>query len=150
MYAFDTLEMLELAEASLVKKADDPKTPQGDIREIQSRLHECRRHLRMKREDKFRKESGISVSGSDDYIGAGAGDYSFYYGYEETYCPVKSHKNGSLCGEKDCEKEEWCFTADKDGKEVARYRTSELSTPHEEVDKLLILGMAKFIKENMK
>lgn len=147
MLAFKSIHELRDLVAKLEKKAKDPKTPQGEIREISSTLHEARRQLRMKEEDKFRKASGISVSGSDDYIGAGAEPYSFYYGYEETYCPVKSHKNGELCGEKDCEKEEWCFTADKDGKEIARYRASELAIGDEGVEYMLILGMAKFIKE---
>lgn len=146
MYAFSTLEELEAAEEKISKKLKDPQTPQGEVRDLQNRLTECRRHLRMKREALFAKENQISVSGSDDYIGASAGPYSFYYGYEETYCPVKSHGNGKHCGERDCEKEEWCFTADKDGVEVARYRASELTIGHEEVDRMLILGMAKFIK----
>lgn len=150
MFAFFTLQELETSEKLLEARAKDPQTPQGEVKEIQRRLRECRNQIQREKVSAFADKSGIHVSGSDDYIGASGSPYSFYYGYEETHCPLKSHQNGTLCEEKDCEKEEWCFVARKGDEEIARYCASELTVQYREVEYMLILGMSKFIKEHLK
>ena len=63
---------------------------------------------------------------ASDYAGVEGDGLRLYYGYEETKCPVESHKNKDDCDENDCEEREWCFVAEKNDVEVARYTHSEL------------------------
>lgn len=51
----------------------------------------------------------MSYYESSDYCGCTLGDISFYYGYEVE------------------EDGEWCFTATKNNKEIARYKFSQIS-----------------------
>lgn len=136
----------ELVE-KLDKKYSDPKTPQGELRELGYRLAEARRMLKIAEREKYEKTTQVSVYGSDDYIGASAGDTSFYFGYEVTKCPVKSHKTNDDCYEKDCDKREWVFQVDKDGKTVFEMLDSEISYPEaDDIERKLIVGMAHYIK----
>jgi hypothetical protein len=58
---------------------------------------------------------------SDDYIGCKSKTYSFYYGYEKTFC--KKHGKDSNC---ECPSKEDCFVAEKKGKEILRVTSSQL------------------------
>jgi len=127
-------------------KLSDPNTPQGEVNNLKWELHELKRQQKRKERKDFEKTTKTTVYGSDDYVGCSAGDYSFYYGYEITKCPVKSHKDEDYCYEKDCDKREWCFTVNKGSKEIIRWAESEFSLG-EEIERTLILGMAKFINQ---
>lgn len=87
----------------------------------------------------------VEVYGSDDYCGMVTGERAFYYGYERTSCPNHGTE------ECECDEREWCFTAREDGKEVARYTTSELEASasrqerYREVDAYLLLGIGKYL-----
>lgn len=143
------MEEFEKRIADIEKRIADPKTPQGEVRELNWKLIDLNRQLKIAEREKYEK-SGLSVYGSDDYVGCSAGVYSFYFGYEVTKCPVKSHKDDDDCSEKDCEKREWCFTADKNGKNVVTWAESEFSYGEAvDIERKLILGMAKFIKEEL-
>jgi len=132
----------------LEQKISDPKTPQGDIKTLGYKLAELKRKKEIADRENFEEQTKTSVYGSDDYVGCSAGDYSFYYGYEETKCPIKSHRNEDDCYEKDCDKREWCFVVNKGDKEVVKWAESEFSyNQANNIEKILIIGMAKFIKE---
>lgn len=129
------------------KAYDDPKTPQGDLNGIGHRLREAERFLDIAKREEYESTKKVSVYGSDDYVGASAGDYSFYYGYEVTRCPIKSHKTDDDCYEKDCEKREWVFQVEKKGKVVFEMLQSEIEYPEaDDIERQLIVGMAHFIK----
>jgi hypothetical protein len=98
------------------------------------------------KEEVFRKLKKISVYTSDDYCGMSCGDYSFYYGYEVTRCPVKSHKDDDDCYEKDCDRREWCFVATHNGKEVLMLPTSELLPKQDEPYAYLLSGIGQFLQ----
>ena len=127
-------------------RINDPKTPQGEIRDLNFRLVELKRQQKIKDREDFEKKNKVNVYGSDDYVGCSAGKYSFYYGYEVTKCP--KHKNEDLCDESDCEKSEWCFTVDENGKEIVKWAESEFSyNEADDIERILIVGMCKFIKD---
>jgi hypothetical protein len=99
-----------------------------------------------KKKNDFRKTRGIDVYTSDDYCGMSNGTYDFYYGYEVTECPVKSHKLDDDCYEEDCDKREWCFTASVNGTEFMRLPTSQLwGEEGEEPFFYLLGGIAQFL-----
>ena len=52
---------------------------------------------------------------ASDYAGLVTPHVEFYYGYEKTWCPDHNH---GPCPE-DCDKAEWCFTADFGGEHIA-------------------------------
>lgn len=132
---------------TLEAKMKDPLTPQGEVRNLGYKLSEARSFLKIAQRDTYVKTTGVSVYGSDDYVGASAGDYSFYFGYEVTKCPIKSHKTNDDCYQADCDKREWVFQVDKDGKVVFEMLDSELSYPEaDDIERKLIVGMAHFIK----
>lgn len=136
-------ELVEKLEA----KYSNPNTPQGEIKDLGYKLAEARRFLQIAEREEYEKTTKVSVYGSDDYIGASAGDTTFYFGYEVTKCPVKSHKTDDDCYEKDCEKREWVFQVDKKGKTVFEMLDSELSYPEaDDIERKLIIGMAHYIK----
>ena len=136
-------ELVEKLEA----KYSNPNTPQGEIKDLGYRLAEARRFLQIAEREEYEKTTKVSVYGSDDYVGASAGDTTFYFGYEVTKCPVKSHKTDDDCYEKDCEKREWVFQVDKKGKTVFEMLDSELSYPEaDDIERKLIIGMAHYIK----
>jgi hypothetical protein len=128
-------------------KINDPQTPQGDIQSLKFKLHDIKYKLKIETRKNYERDNKVSFYGSDDYIGASAGDYSFYFGYEVSKCPVKSHKTNDDCYEKDCEKREWLFQVEKDDKVVFEMLDSELSYPEaDDIERKLIVGMAHFIK----
>lgn len=136
----------KLVEA-LEKKYRDPNTPQGEVKALSYRLHEAKRYLEIAKREEYESKTGVTVYGSDDYVGASAGDVSFYFGYEVTRCPVKSHKDDDDCYEHDCEKREWVFQVQKDGKTVFEILDSEISYPEaDNIERKLIVGMAHYIK----
>jgi len=138
----ETIKRIQELEA----KMDNPKTPQGEIKTLGYELSELKRQQKIKEREHFEKKNKINVYGSDDSVGCSAGAYSFYYGYEATKCP--KHKSTDICGEEDCEQEEWCFTVDKDGNEIIRWAKSEFSYPEaDSIERILIIGICKFIKE---
>lgn len=129
------------------ERMKDPKTQQGDIKVLQNKLYTIKRDLRMQKEKEYEAQ-GLRVYSSDDYVSARAGNYEFYFGYEETKCPIQSHKSEDYCYEIGCDKREWCFTANKNDKEIVRWSESEFSYSRaDNIECKLILGMARFIKE---
>jgi len=127
----------------------NPNTPQGKINEYKNNLYTLRSKLKRLKEDEFTKINKTNLYFSDDYAGCSAGEYEFYYGYEVTKCPIKSHKNDDDCYEKNCEKREWCFQVSKDNKDIVTWTASEISYLNGDVLEMLIWGMCKFIKENL-
>lgn len=75
----------------------------------------------------------MSYYESSDYCGCTLGDISFYYGYEEE------------------EDGEWCFTAIKDKKEIARYKCSEITSVRQLFDMTdnLFAGINKMFKDGV-
>lgn len=131
------------------ERIKDPKTPQGDVKELQNKIYTLKQDLRRQKDREYESQ-GLGVYGSDDYAGASAGDYDFYFGYEVEKCPVKSHRSKDDCDNAECEEREWCFTATKNGKEIVRWAESEFSySQADDIERKLILGMAKFIKEHL-
>lgn len=109
---------------------------------------ERKRRERMNKEDEFRKENKLNIYSSDDYAGLVTEHYSFYFGYEETACP--KHKNKDCEDLYDCELREWCFVANVGGKEVMRIRASELWFEYKDVLEYLLLGIGKFLENQVK
>lgn len=131
----------------LQKTIDDPNTPQGVVQNTKNNLHEAKRFLEIAKREDYEKTQKVSVYGSDDYVGATAGNTSFYFGYEVTKCPVKSHKTEDDCDEKDCDKREWVFQVEVDDKVVFEMLDSEISYPEaDDIERKLIIGMAHYIK----
>ncbi len=102
---------------------------------------------RLRKRDEFEKLYDIQVYTSDDYCGLSVGNISFYYGYEVSFCPIKSHKTEDDCYEKDCDKREWCFTAEKDGKEILKMPQSKIH-PREDEEPFwyLVAGIGHYLK----
>jgi len=135
----------------LQEKYDDPQTPQGEVKELGYRLSNAKRFLEIAKRKEYEKDESVSVYGSDDYVGCGAGEYSFYLGYEVTKCPIESHKDEDYCYEKDCDKREWVFQASKDDRVIFEKLQSELSYPQaDNIERELIVGLCHFIKDNLK
>lgn len=133
--------------SKLNKKYSDPNTPQGEIKNIGYQLHEAQRMLKIAKREEYEKTTKVSVYGSDDYVGASAGDISFYFGYEVTKCPIKSHKDDDDCYQADCEKREWVFQVTNNDKVVFEMLDNELSYPEsDDIERKLIVGMAHYIK----
>lgn len=136
-------ELVEKLEA----KYSNPNTPQGEIKELGYMLNDARRMLKIAEREEYETTQKVSCYGSDDYIGASAGDTTFYFGYEATKCPVESHKTYDDCYEKDCEKREWVFQVEKNNKVVFEMLDSEISYPEADyLERKLIIGMAHYIK----
>ena len=134
--------------AEIKAKIYDPKTPQGEISELRDKLHDLEVAQEIPEMEEFEKRTNIWGYSSSDYAGCEAGDYVFYFGYEATECPIKSHKDSDDCEEADCSKREWCFTTHKNKVEIVRWRESEFSySQANSIEMKLILGMAKFIME---
>ena len=127
-------------------KIYDPGTPQGEIPALKDKLHNLERNQEIFEMKEFEERTKTRVYSSSDYVGCEVGDYSFYFGYEVTECPVESHKNSNDCDEAGCHKREWCFTVDKNNVEIVRWRESEFSySQANSIELKLILGMAKFL-----
>ena len=132
---------------NLQTRLDNPNTPQGEIPAIQNELFSANHNLKIAQREEYETKSNVSVYGSDDYVGANAGDTSFYFGYEITKCPVKSHKTDDDCYEKNCDKREWVFQVTKNDKIVFEMLDSEISYPEaDNIERQLIVGMAHYIK----
>lgn len=111
--------------------------------ELEEAHNKCQE--RIKERNKFEEETGIEVYTSDDYCGLVSGDMVFYYGYEETYCPIKSHKKD--CEDYGCEKREWCFVVSKKGKEIMRIPASKIHPENgEEPFWYLVAGIGHYLK----
>lgn len=112
--------------------------------QLRYEAREEKRRAELKAKEEFVTTKKMNVYTSDDYCGLTADKYSFYYGYEETVCSVKSHRKN--CEDYGCEKREWAFTADVDGKEVLRLPTSQLHpTQGEEPFWYLVAGIGHFL-----
>jgi hypothetical protein len=119
-----------------------------EARKLEYQAHEEKRIAKLKEEESYRTSSKIDVFCSDDYAGLDSGKYHFYFGYEETYCPVKSHKTEDNCYEKDCDKREDCFVVSVDNKEVLRVPRSKLYPKEgEEPMFYLLAGIGLFLKK---
>ncbi len=99
----------------------------------------------IKKERTYRDTQNIDVYCSDDYAGLKAGKYKFYFGYEETMCPIKSHKED--CEDNGCKKREWCFVAIVNNKEIMRIPVSKLYPKKEEEPMFFLLaGIGLFLQ----
>jgi len=133
----------------LQKEYDNPNTPQGNVKEIGCELSEAKINLKIAQREEYEHKNCVSVYGSDDYVGCNAGDYHFYFGYEVTKCPIKSHKTEDDCYENNCDKREWVFQVTKNDKVVFEMLDSELEYPEaDDIERKLIVGMAHFIKNS--
>lgn len=131
----------------LQEKVDNPSTPQGEVVGIEDKIHRLRHKRDIALREEYEKDTKTSVYGSDDYVGASAGDTSFYFGYEVTKCPIKSHKTDDDCYEKSCDRREWVFQVTKGDKVVFEMLDSEISYPvADDIERKLIVGMAHYIK----
>jgi len=131
----------------LEEKLDDPQTPQGDVKQIKDRISNLNHQRKIAEREEYESGNKVSVYGSDDYVGASAGDLSFYFGYEVTRCPIKSHKTDDDCYEKDCDKREWVFQVTKNDDVVFEMLDSEISYPEaDDIERKMIIGMAHYIK----
>lgn len=73
-------------------------------------------------EKEFRsRKKELDIFQASDYCGMSYGRYSFYYGYERTYCPEHGNDKDQCC-----DKWEWAFVAYIDHIEEMRLPTSEL------------------------
>jgi hypothetical protein len=110
----------------LERLIQDPNTPQGKVKELRMLLFDLTQKLIREKEQEWKNKHNVSYNFSDDYAGLDTGPYSFYYGYEVTKCPIKSHKDDEDCYEKNCDEREWCFEASINGKVVMTLTSSEL------------------------
>lgn len=115
-----------------------------EAKELRYQAAEEKRAAERKEKEAFEKQNNMDVYTSDDYCGLEAGRYQFYYGYEEVWCV----DHGPACPEGyDCEKSEWAFTAQIDGKEVMRLPKSKLHPEKGEVPFwYLVAGIGHFLK----
>jgi len=121
---------------------------EDEVRVRKMQEHKQKYQAQIKKEEDFRKETGVDVFTSDDYCGMVGGKYSFYFGYEETVCP-KHKTNTERCDDLDCELSEWAFTATVDGKEVMRLPQSRLHPKQgEEPFFHLLTGIALYLKRS--
>lgn len=126
------------------KKVEELERQTNELHfEIEEEEHESK----IKKEKIFKEKKKINVYYSDDYAGLDSGKYHFYFGYEVTHCPVKSHKDDEDCYEKDCVKREDCFVATIGGKEVLKLTRSQLHPKtNEDVTFFLLAGIGHFLK----
>ena len=143
------MEEIENKIKELEDNIHNPNTPQGKVNEYKNVLYILRNKLKRLKEDSFKEVNNINLYFSDDYAGCSAGNYGFYYGYEVTKCPIKSHKDSDDCYEKNCEKREWCFQVSKGNKDIATWTASEISSSDRDALEMLVWGMCKFIKEKV-
>ena len=131
----------------LESKTSDPNTTQGELKTINWKISDLRHKWKIARREEYEKENSVSVYGSDDYVGCSAGSVDFYFGYEITRCPIKSHKTEDDCYEKDCDKREWVFQVTKNEKVIFEMLDSEITYPEaDDIERKLIIGMAHYIK----
>lgn len=129
----------------LERKYKDPNTKQGELKDIGHAVYEAKRMLKIAEREEYERDNKVSFYGSDDYVGAVAGDTSFYFGYEVTKC--KKHKTQDACDNADCEEREWVFQVEKDKKVVFEMLASEIEYPQTDtIESKLIVGMAHYIK----
>lgn len=106
---------------------DEIQKREQELRLLKQKKLDEERKGKLEAEKKFKQENGgLDIYTNDDYCGCWIWNYSFYYGYEVTKCPVKSHKTDDDCYEKDCDKREWYFQAYKWDDIIAEYSESEL------------------------
>jgi len=124
-----------------------------NLNEIQIKLQNLQREeLSQERKDKiktrddFESKTNIKVYTSDDYCGLELDGVSFYYGYEATECPIKSHKTEQDCDYLCCDKREWCFTVNIKDKEMMKIPTSKLHPERgEEPFWYLVAGIGHYL-----
>lgn len=116
---------------------------------LEQEAHEEERLERLGTEQNYRRTRKIDVYVSDDYAGLDAGDFSFYFGYEQTACP--KHKTEEACERVDCEKREDCFVASISNKEVLRIPRSKLYPKEDEEPLFYVLaGIGIFLQNENK
>lgn len=128
-------------------KKNEPSTPQWELKDILYKLHNARHSLSRAEREEYESIHMVSVYGSDDYCWCSAWDIDFYFWYEVTKCPVKSHKTEDDCDEKDCEKRERMFQVTKKGKVIFEMPASAISYPEAtDIYRQLIVGICHYIK----
>lgn len=126
-----------------------------ELRQLKERqADEARRDIR-RRTDAFEKDFGVHVGISDDYatllIGAHGPSYDrpptatrFYYGYEETTCPTHG-RDGSACGEADCQDGEWTFVVKVGNEEIYSIPSSGLHPECRDMAESLLCGIGMWL-----
>ncbi len=115
-----------------------------ELRDRRQEEYERERIERLKKEQEFKEKHKVNTYWASDYAGLEAGDYSFYYGYEETFCPKHKNKN---CEDYGCELREWCFVAKIKDKEVMRIPSSKLWFEYKEPMEMLLLGIGHYFSQ---
>ena len=124
--------------------SEDIMELENKIRNLKLQKAEKERLERLNKEETFRKRTKVYAYSASDYAGLETGNYSFYYGYEETYCPKHKNKN---CEDYGCELREWAFVAKCGDKEIMRIPASELWFEYKEIEEMLLLGIGRFISD---
>ena len=83
---------------------------------------------------------------SDDYCVLDNGVYTFYYGYEKTFC--NKHGYDSDC---DCDDQEWCFVVSENNKEICSIPATELELNFDgrsnmQIEDYLLVGIGTFLQ----
>lgn len=90
----------------------------------------------------------FDVYGASDYAGMSGGKWSFYYGYEFLWCPIR----GFVKGHYDCPDEddhEWSFEASYDGRVVAQYKSSDIDASMGiDTEVNVLRGISRMLAEN--
>lgn len=124
----------------------DESTPQGRAARIKDLLYMYKRSIDDCKALAYKAKYNMDYYMSDDYIGARIGKLHFYFGYESTRCPVKSHRTADDCYVKNCGKREWIFEVENGKKTIFEIPESdlELSKEHDIQEKFTI-GLLHFI-----
>lgn len=134
MMMSDIDKQIELVEAEKEQAYDAYETARFRLVKLQRKQEE-------QEAARVLKETGIEVYHSGDYAGMKCGNYSFYFGYEETFCTT--HPTHVKC---DCADEEWAFVArDSDDKELMRLPQSKLASKSGDMVEYLLHGIGQFM-----
>lgn len=138
---------LQVAIDKIEEKLINPQTAQGDLKSLNYNLSNLRHEKRIAEREEYEFKNNLSVYGSDDYVGCNVGNLQFYFGYEVTKCPIKSHKTEEDCYDKGCDRREWMFQVTENDKVIFEMLDSELTYPESDyIERKLILGMGHYIK----
>jgi len=105
------------------------------------KLHLLQHQEKLKRQKAIGDKNKVNTYYASDYAGMSCERFKFYFGYEETFCPIHKTK----CG---CVAEEWAFVAwDKTENELMRIPKSELVAEQCHIYKPLLIGIGIFLNK---
>jgi len=124
----------------------DESTPQGRAARIKDLLYMYKRSIDDCKALAYKAKYNMDYYMSDDYIGARIGKFHFYFGYESSRCPVKSHRTADDCWQKNCEKREWIFEVENGKKTIFEIPESDLEFSKEHgIQEKFTIGLLQFI-----